>query len=280
MQLKRLDPKTLAIIALSVLVLTEAFFLFIYKPKKTVVIEKKEEKRVAVKAKETVKKPTAGRIAIIVDDCGYNLLPCSFSTAIKDPVTFSILPDLQHSTDVAACTHQSNKEVMLHLPMEPHNNADKYPEGYIIKTSMSKAKIEQIINKALKDVPYVAGVNNHMGSKATESKPVMTIVFSVLKNKGFFFVDSLVTDHSVCPALAKTMQLPFAQRNIFLDNKNERAAIEKQFALLAEDAKKNGYAVAIGHARRLTLQIIKEQTERMGKEGFQFVTVKDLIEQK
>ena len=279
---KRRDHRNIIIGVLASLVIIEAFFLFVYKPKKVAVVKKKEERPAVIKQvpppAALPKKAILGRIAIIVDDCGYNLQPCTFSSLIKYPVTFSILPNLKHSTDVAECAHQNKKEVMLHLPMEPHHNLDKYPENYIIKTSMKKTKIEEIINAALKSVPFAAGVNNHMGSKATEDRKVMAIVFSALQKKELFFVDSLVTNQSVCQTLANEMNLSFTHRDIFLDNQNERSYIENQFALLKEEVKKNGYAVAIGHARTLTLQIIKEQTELLEKEGFKFVAVKDMID--
>jgi len=267
--------------------LAEAFFLFFPRPKKITVTkekivvtrEKVKEKEMAV-SREILPKPIAGHIAIIVDDCGYNLQPCEYSQKIKSPVTFSVLPNLQHSTDVAKCIHKNGKEVMLHLPMEPHYNEDKYPENYLIKTSMSKAKIENILTKSLESVPLAAGVNNHMGSKVTEDTRAMTIVFDGLKNRRLFFIDSLVTNNSVCQAIAKSKALPFGKRGIFLDNENNRDYIEHQFELLAREARAKGYVIAIGHDRTLTLQIIQEQIQRLEKEGFKIITVGELIKQR
>lgn len=297
MRKKKIDKKTIAIIILSVAVLTETFFLLVYKSKQ--VAEVKAQKASVALKKEPIKKPEMavfkktekkepaeakkpflGKIAIIVDDCGYNLQPCEYSASIKNPVTFSVLPDLKHSTDVAQCVHNNQKGVMLHLPMEPHFNNDHYPDDYIITTVMKKAKIENIIKHDLENIPFVDGVNNHMGSKATETSSLMAIVFDELKKRSLFFIDSLVTDKSVCSALAKTIQLPFTQRDVFLDNTNERSYIEGQFAQLAEIAKKKGHAIAIGHDRKLTLEIIKEQTELLESQGFQFVTARDLISKK
>lgn len=295
MRKRKIDKKAVAIIILSAVVLVEAFFLLVYKSKQVASVKAKKEavtlKKEAVKKPTiappkvaekkapaaVVKKPFQGKIAIIIDDCGYNLQPCTYSAAIKNPVTFSVLPDLRHSTDVAECVHANRQSVMLHLPMEPHYNADHYPDDYIITTEMKKSKVESIIEKDLENVPYAEGINNHMGSKATESIPLMTVIFAKLKAQGLFFIDSLVTEKSVCSALAKTSQLPFAQRDVFLDNVNEREYIEGQFAHLAEVARTKGYAIAIGHDRKLTLDIIKEQTELLESQGFQFVAAKDLL---
>ncbi len=217
------------------------------------------------------------KIAIIIDDWGYNESHCQYLSQIQGPVTVSILPNLAHSVDVAECAYQNKKEVMLHLPLEPHHNLEKYPEGYIIRTSMSRAKVRELLKQALKGVPHAVGINNHMGSKATEDRRLMSIIFEELKKNNLFFVDSFVTNASVCAKLAKEMKIPFTQRDIFLDNRNDRPSIEKQFAQLARVAQARGYAVGIGHDRTLTLQIIKEQTETLRQDGFEIVTINRLI---
>ena len=91
-------------------------------------------------------------------------------------------------------------------------------------------------------------------------------------------MDSLVTSNSICKDLAREMDLPFAERDIFLDNENTRAAIEEQFSQLAEEARSKGQAIAIGHDRPLSLQIIKEQTQALEKQGFKFVPAGDLVQ--
>lgn len=276
---KKFDGKNFFIFILLCVVAAQGYVLYRGKPLDLSFI-KKYHKPAAVRPPVTTppkekaerpEKPILGRIAIIIDDWGYNVQHCDLLADIKYPVTVSILPDLPHSVDVAKCAHAQGKEVMLHLPLEPHKLAEKYPKDYLIKTSMSNNQIREITNESIDHIPFVAGVNNHMGSKATEDRGVMAIIFGELFKRDLFFVDSLVTSESICRNLAREMHIPFTERNIFLDNENTRAAIEAQFAKLAEEAKRRGYAVAIGHDRTLSLQIIKEQTEELAKQGFQFV---------
>lgn len=229
------------------------------------------------KAPAPVSPKTIGYIALIIDDWGYNQEHCSFLRDIKKPVAVAILPYLKHSVDIAQCSHKYGKEVMLHLPLEPHQDSATYPKDYVITTAMSSAKARYLINNALSSIPYVSGVNNHMGSKATESAPLMQILFEELKRRDMFFVDSRTSEDSVCRALSRKIKISFAERDIFLDNINERPAIEAQFALLAQKAQKHGYAVGIAHDRALSLQIIKEQTEALSARGFKFVRVRGLI---
>ncbi len=233
---------------------------------------------VAVTNNDQIKKPFLGRIAIILDDWGYHQESCDALVFIKSPLAVAVLPGLEHSRDIAECAYRNGKEVILHLPLEPHRYTETYPDNYIIKTSMNDAKIVRMVDHSLDSVPYLVGVNNHMGSKATEDKRVMSIVFNRLKQRGLFFVDSFVTSKTICRDLARKMKVGFARRDVFLDNKNERVYIEEQFAILAKEAHKKGFAIAIGHDRPLTLQIVKEQVELLERQGFKIVKITDLLQ--
>lgn len=218
-----------------------------------------------------------GKIALIIDDSGYSRHDCEKLAQIQVPVTISILPQLAHSKEVDACASGQGKEVMLHMPMEPHVFKEKYPVDYFIKTNMSSAQIVKRLSDALLSVPHAAGINNHEGSKATEDSRVMYIVFKELAKRGLFFVDSRVTNKSVCKVLAEKLDLPFTGRDIFLDNINEKSAIEKEFANLAAKAKSRGTVIAIGHARTKSWPVIIEQVKALSEEGYEFVTVRDMI---
>jgi polysaccharide deacetylase 2 family uncharacterized protein YibQ len=223
---------------------------------------------------------TTAKIVIIIDDSGYKSRDCDHLADIDVPVTISILPNLAYSKKVAECASVQGKEVMLHMPLEPHIFREKYPEDYFIKTNMSSTQITKRFAEALKSVPHVKGINNHEGSKATEDSRVMYLIFKELAKKNLFFVDSKVTSKSVCRPLADKMGLPFASRDVFLDNVNERAAIEKQFTELAAKAREQGTAVAIGHARELSWEVMTEQIKILKAQGFQFITVQQLINSK
>jgi len=221
-----------------------------------------------------------GKIAIIIDDWGQSMYNCKYLKEIPEPLEVSILPGLRHTKDVARCALSYNKMTMLHLPLEALYNNDFYPADYIIKTTMTEALVHKILNEDLKQLPSIAGVNNHMGSKATGDKTLMRIIFKELKKKGLFFVDSMTARNSVCAKLADEMDLAFGKRDVFLDNVNTKEAIIKQIMLLAQKARHKGYAVAIGHDRRLTMQVLEEQIPWLESQGFEIVSIKDLLEKR
>ena len=189
----------------------------------------------------------------------------------------SILPGLRHTKDVANCAKLYHKLTMLHLPLEALHNYDFYPPDYIIKTTMKPDLVSKIVDEDLDQLPSIEGVNNHMGSKATGDKALMRIIFKKIKKRGLFFVDSMTARNSVCAGLADEMGLAFGKRDVFLDNINTREAITKQFMVLAQKARRRGYAVAIGHDQHLTMQVLKEEIPLLEKQGFEIVSIKELL---
>jgi polysaccharide deacetylase 2 family uncharacterized protein YibQ len=116
-----------------------------------------------------------------------------------------------------------------------------------------------------------------MGSKATADRALMKIIFKRIKKKGLFFVDSMTSRFSVSADLAGEMGLSYGKRDVFLDNINTREAITKQIMILAQKARHRGYAVAIGHDRHLTMQVIKDEVPWLEHHGFQIVSIKELL---
>jgi polysaccharide deacetylase 2 family uncharacterized protein YibQ len=220
---------------------------------------------------------SAGYIAVILDDWGYNRTHCKYLSSFEAPVTAAIMPNLIFSGEVLQCVRAAGQEAMLHLPIEPYVFREKYPRGYMMTTEMSQREVSKLLKKILDDLPGIVGVNNHEGSRGTEDVPLMTTLMTDLKRRGLFFVDSVTTGRSVCPKVAADIGIPFSKRDIFLDNRSDRASIERQFALAAKIASEKGSVLILGHDRALTLQILGEQIRKLKAQGFVFVTVKELI---
>ena len=215
------------------------------------------------------------KIAIVLDDWGYSFEYFELARNIKQPLTLAILPGLSYSQRIAKEAKKRGFELMLHLPMEPFPREDLALERDTITTDMDDLTIRDILSKQLDRVTYIRGVNNHMGSKATEDARVMRVVFEELKKRRLYFLDSF-TSNSVCARLAKETKIRFARRDIFLDNENDPEYIKSQIEKLKEEAASRGYAIAIGHARRTTLEVLKEVMPKLEKEGFKFVVVSEL----
>jgi uncharacterized protein len=215
------------------------------------------------------------KIAIVIDDWGYNTNNLDIAEQIKYPLTASILPNLPYSRIMSEALHKAGFEIILHLPMEAHDKLKL--EKNTILTNLNEEAVRTIITQDVESLSHVQGVSNHMGSRATENSRTMGFIFNDLKKKKLYFLDSFVSSQSVCSALAGKLDIPFAKRDIFLDNETEKEYIQQQIYKLKKKADRYGQAIGIGHDRRSTLLVLKEMLPQLQKAGYEFVFVSELV---
>ena len=196
---------------------------------------------------------TSPRIAIIIDDLGYDRALAREFIDLDLPLTLSILPFTPFTRSIAQRARAAGREVMLHLPMEPRSYPRINPGDGVLLVSMERDTIRKVLDRDLGEIPFVAGVNNHMGSRFTENKEKMTVVLSELKTRALYFVDSRTSRKSVAYDLAKEMEIRTACRDIFLDNDLSEGALGIQMDRLLNLARHNGHAIGIGHPHKETL---------------------------
>lgn len=212
-------------------------------------------------------KPAVHRapVAIIIDDIGYDKKMAKGFLALNVPLTFSVLPMGTFNHQIIDEALQKDVEIMLHQPMEPNDYPRVNPGPGALFTGMAPDALIDQLNANLDSLPGVRGVNNHMGSKLTASADKMRQVFTVLKKRDLFFIDSRTTAETRCRQSAELLQLPFAERDVFLDHLQTRAFVEKQLKQLIKRANKQGYAIAIGHPHEVTLGVLKKMLPKLKK---------------
>ncbi len=162
--------------------------------------------------------PRLLRAAIVIDDVGNDLEATRKLLALDYPLTFSVLPYVRYSRISAEEAHRSGHEVMLHLPMEPEPGAHASPGEGAILVGMNAAEVRKAVESDLEAVPFVAGVNNHMGSRATREAALMDEVMKTLAGHRLYFIDSRTTATSLALDTARRQHLPAFYRTVFLDD--------------------------------------------------------------
>lgn len=218
----------------------------------------------------------AARLAIVLDDWGYNFITFKDAVAIGRPVTLSVIPNLRNSARVAEAAHAAGLGVMLHMPMEPISK-DEPMEPHTIMTESPESEIRAYLDEALGSVPFAGGVNNHQGSAATGDARVMRAFLTHLKSKGIFFIDSEVVKGSQGVRIAHELHIPSAKRDVFLDNQLRLDAVKTQLRKAIKVARARGKALAIGHDHKVTLRAIKEMVPEIERSGVKLVLVNDLL---
>jgi polysaccharide deacetylase 2 family uncharacterized protein YibQ len=216
------------------------------------------------------------RIAFIVDDLGYDPEIATAFLKLDLSLSLSVLPSAPFTELIAREVNKRDRELMVHLPMEPKGYPSVDPGPGALLIHMSEPEIQRILDQDLKQIPGARGVNNHMGSSFTENREKMGFILQELKRRNLFYVDSLTTCRTVGFKLAKEMGVPAGKRNVFLDNELSAESITAQMERLLNVARRSGRAIGILHPHEETLEVLKAYHSRM-KAEFDVVSVSDLV---
>jgi len=216
------------------------------------------------------------KIAIIIDDLGYNLDRDLSFFQLDLPLSVSVLPYAPFTRSMAKKANELGYELILHLPMEPKNYPSVKPGPGGLFLSMSTHEIRKVLNQDLSQVTGARGVNNHMGSSFTENREKMRVVLNELKRRGLFFIDSRTSKHTVALEVAREIGLPAERRRVFLDNNLAPRALKIQMERLLSMARHRGSAIGICHPYKETYLLLKQYRRRL-KNEFHMVPVSDLV---
>lgn len=219
----------------------------------------------------------AVRVAIIIDDLGNSLRLGRRAVELPGALTYAVLPQLPYSRDIAQRAHKRGKEVMLHLPMQTTDGHSLGPGG--LHTGMSRKDFARAVRASLAAIPYVSGVNNHMGSLLTRQPAAMRWLMQDLRCfYDLYFVDSRTNSNTVARQFAREAGLANAQRDVFLDNQRHPEYVRNQLRNLISRARTNGTAIGIGHPYPETLAVLAEELPRLADQGIELVPVSRLVE--
>ena len=216
-----------------------------------------KEKKELITKKDSYKYDlkTKPKLVIIIDDV--------VSKTQKDkilnigyPITMAFLPPNSGHKE-SAIIAQNLPFHMIHFPMQASKNF-KNIEVNTLNISDSYETIEARVKQLRVLYPNATYTNNHTGSVFTENYEAMDKLFRALKKYNFIFVDSRTTPNSVAKELSIKYQMPYIVRDTFLDNDRSFTAIQNQLKDAIRVAKKQGFAIAIGHPYEVTFQVLKE----------------------
>ena len=232
-----------------------------------------------VKAPRTAAEPARKRpmLALVIDDLGYSRNGVVNGILDLDlPLTISVLPGLSYSTYALRRAHEKGKCTILHLPMEPEEKHRSDLDE--VKTDMDDLEIRRMVERYVRSLPGIKGVNNHQGSRATADRRVMEAVLGVLKEHGLFFLDSLTSNKSIAYNTAVDLGVPAARNYAFLDDETQDPeTVAENLRRLVAVAKKQGTAVGIGHPRRWTLEALEASEAYLKNAGVDLVFLTDVV---
>lgn len=215
-------------------------------------------------------------MAIIIDDMGNNLEKGKAALSLPGDVTYAVLPHSPYGEYLAEMGHRLEKQIMLHAPMENTQHRNLGPGG--LTKELSEEMFIEILRDDIKAVPFVVGVNNHMGSLLTQLEPQMTWLMAELKRQGLYFVDSVTTADTVAWRVAEAAGIPNLRRQVFLDHEVTTQFIDHQFLDALRIANSYGEVVVIGHPYPETISYLQAAIPTLKESGVELVFPTRLLE--
>ena len=206
-------------------------------------------------------------IVVVIDDMGLDRPRSRRVTELPRPLTLSYLPYARDLAQQAAAAHGRGHELMLHLPMEPlSGRVDPGPNALL--TTLSLDMIRRRTVAALDSFSGYVAVNNHMGSRFTTWRPGVEVSLREMKARGLAFLDSRTHADTVGTLVADELGMPNVDRHVFLDDVMTIDSVRRQLAETEALARKQGFAVAIGHPHDVTIQALAEWLPSLAGKGF------------
>jgi len=217
------------------------------------------------------------RAAIVIDDLGQSLSHLEQLAGLNIPLTVAVIPGLPAS---ARTVHEASRrgiELLLHQPMEPHEQKGGDPGEGVLLTSMTREALRARVRANLDAVPGAVGMNNHMGSRFTEDAAGLDALMAEIKEHGLFWLDSRTTAGTRGVEVAHAAGVPALERDIFIDAEVNVDFIRGQVRKLIETARVRGTAVGIGHPHSETIAVLRELRGELLASGVTLVPVSTLV---
>lgn len=218
-------------------------------------------------------------IAILIDDVGVNRRNALLVAELPAPLTLAYMTYADNLAKQSEAARARGHELMLHMPMEALDpDQDAGPNALL--TGLEPAELRRRLNWGLDRLEGYVGVNNHMGSRFTAWEPGMTMVMEELRRRGLLFVDSRTISASLGARMAERYAVPHADRDVFLDNDEEGAAVAERLIELEAVARRRGMAIGIGHPHDGTVAALADWLPSLAEKGFVLVPVTTIVERR
>lgn len=217
-------------------------------------------------------------IVIVIDDMGIDRKRSARIIDLPGPLTTSFLTYAQDGQAQAQAARRAGHEIMVHFPMEPENPTIDPGPG-VLRLSQSDEQNLRLLDEGLSHYKGFVGVNNHMGSKFTANADKMRPILADMKRRGLFFLDSRTIGNSKGYAVARSLGMATAGRDVFLDPEDRPGIVAEQLARLEKVAHKQGFAIAIGHPRDQTIETLQRWLPTLQQKGLVLVPMSTIIRQ-
>lgn len=193
------------------------------------------------------------------------------------PFTVALRPDQRGAARAARELREENREIFLHLPMEPRGYPRIDPGKDAILLDLSRVEIEERINRSLAAVGQADGIITRMGSAAVNDPDVMRAVLGEVKRRNLLLVDA----HGSGPSLVEEMGEEMGAKTLtlggMLDASTSEAVMRARLRQLVSMATQRGTLVVSFRAAPLILTILEGERAKWSEQGIEIVPASRLV---
>ena len=214
-------------------------------------------------------------ITVVIDDLGLNRRGTAALNRLRAPLTLAFLPYATGLDEQTRAARAAGHELLVHVPMEP--GSQDWPGPNALTSQLGPAELVSRLRSHLRSFRGFVGVNNHMGSLLTTDPERMAILMAELRQRDLLFLDSRTSSESVAAREAERMRVPFAKRDVFIDNDLEVTSVLRELAHAENIARRQGHAVAMGHPHDVTIEALKRWLPGLDVRGVALVPISAIV---
>lgn len=195
---------------------------------------------------ETGSAPAGGRVALVLYGFGDGDSLARAVFSLHAPFAVAVSPASRASATQFALAHAREREVVLHLPLEPVNYPRINPGPGTILVTMTPSQVAGRVRKFVDQAEPVVAVANHMGSLATQDMSVMTALFRELKREKLPFMHVNPAPGAVCRSLSGNLGVLYEEPDAVIEAETrgkDTQALDKRWKQLLELARERGELV-------------------------------------
>ncbi|HXP12267.1 MAG TPA: divergent polysaccharide deacetylase family protein [Stellaceae bacterium] len=220
----------------------------------------------AVPAPPVLGKP---RVALVIDDLGLDRARTERALKLKGPLTLVFLAYAGALPQQAEAARKAGDEVLLHVATGGMNPTIAVGPGQMPGAPPPEETLRRL-RWDLDRLPAYVGVD--LPAAVPTDPQYMPIIMDELKARGLLFLDN--RSDAATSALAQSSGVPYVARDATLDG--QAADVDENLARLEALARKNGAAIAVGHANDRTLAALQRWLPTLAKKGIVLVPLSDI----
>jgi polysaccharide deacetylase 2 family uncharacterized protein YibQ len=193
----------------------------------------------ALLPEESPERP-APRLALVLFGFGGDLEGARNVFDLPVPFAVALAPDTKTSSAMLRAAHESGREVVLHIPLEPVNYPQLNPGPGTLLVTMKPDRATGNLRRWLDQAGPVVGVANHMGSLATQDMTLMGAIYRELKRRHLPFIHVQPAAGAVCRSLAAESGVVYDEPAAVLDTETRATtpkALDRRWGEILEQAR-------------------------------------------